>query len=146
MSVQPTETLEKFGYPDTLLSESQHWVVLLHPKQVTAGCMVLAIKGDIRNMPDVAPEAYAELAAVTAGLEGALKETLNFDKINYLKLMMVDPQVHFHVIPRYASERTVAGVTFDDPGWPAQPDMSRAVELSEAQFRALGEALKRNWP
>lgn len=146
MTAPPTETLSKFGYPGTLLKEYRNWVVLLHPRQVTAGCMVLAIKGDIRSLPEVARDAYAELAAVTRGLEGALAAALGFDKINYLKLMMVDPQVHFHVIPRYAAPRTVAGVAFDDPGWPRQPDMNRAVALSPEQFRELGETLKRHWP
>jgi hypothetical protein len=29
------ETINKFGYPKTLLKEYKHWVVLLRPKQAT---------------------------------------------------------------------------------------------------------------
>ena len=35
-------TMQKFGYPDTLIAEYDHWVVLLRPSQVTLGSLVLA--------------------------------------------------------------------------------------------------------
>ena len=37
----PHDTLLKFNYPQTLLREYQHWAVLLRPKQVTVGSLVL---------------------------------------------------------------------------------------------------------
>ena len=40
------ETMRKFGYPDTLIREYEHWVVLLRPAQVTLGSLVLAAKSD----------------------------------------------------------------------------------------------------
>ena len=39
-------TIEKFGYPATLLKELDHWLVLLRPAQVTLGSLVLAAKSD----------------------------------------------------------------------------------------------------
>ena len=39
-------TIEKFGYPATLVREFEHWVVLLRPAQVTLGSLVLAAKSD----------------------------------------------------------------------------------------------------
>ena len=47
-------------------------------------------------------EAYKEMGAVVADIERALKAAFAYEKINYLMLMMVDPNVHFHVIPRYS--------------------------------------------
>ena len=35
-------TIEKFGYPGTLIGETAHWVVLLRPAQVTLGSLVVA--------------------------------------------------------------------------------------------------------
>jgi len=35
-------TLEKFGYPATLLVELEHWAILLRREQVTLGSLVLA--------------------------------------------------------------------------------------------------------
>ena len=42
-------------------------------------------------------------------LDTALAKTFAPDKLNYLMLMMVDPDVHFHVLPRYAAARAFAG-------------------------------------
>jgi len=65
--------------------------------------------------------------------------------INYLMLMMVDPDVHFHVIPRYASVRQHAGVQYADAGWPGPPQLEPAV-VPEPQARAaLLEMLRSAW-
>lgn len=146
MTAQQNETIRKFGYPATLLREYAHWVVLLRPKQITAGSMVLACKGEVARMPDVSVEAYTELKLVTGDLERALAAHLAPDKINYILLMMVDPHVHFHVVPRYATPREVAGVSIADTAWPKPPVMSDAADLDEAQFAVLLGELRVAWP
>jgi len=140
------ETMKKFGYPGTLLGDYGHWVVLLRPGQITAGAMVLACKEAAERLPEVSADAYAELPRVTGDLEAALASSLKPDKINYILLMMVDRFVHWHVIPRYETAREVAGITFEDPGWPRYPALTHATELGEDQFAALKDLLKRNWP
>ena len=35
-------TIEKFGYPATLVAQFDHWLVLLRPSQPTLGSLVLA--------------------------------------------------------------------------------------------------------
>ncbi len=44
-------------------------------------------------------------------------------------LMMVDPHVHFHVIPRYDGDRAWDGVEFADAGWPGPPDLKSGQAL-----------------
>ena len=142
----PHETLLKFDYPDTLLREYTHWAVLLRPKQVTVGSLVLVCSDEVTSMAEVSAEAFAELHTVTADLEGVLTQTFAFDKINYLLLMMVDKHVHFHVIPRYATPRTACGVEFSDRAWPKPPDVTQALELTEQQFAELLQLLRTAWP
>ncbi len=142
----PHETLLKFNYPNTLLHEYTHWAVLLRPQQVTVGSLVLVCRAEIMSMAEVSAEAFAELHTITADLEGTLKHAFAFDKINYLLLMMVDKHVHFHVIPRYATPRTVEGVEFSDRAWPKPPDVTQALELSEQQFAELFQLLRTAWP
>ena len=60
-------------------------------------------------------------------------------------LMMVDPNVHFHVIPRYSEPRRWNGIEFPDAGWPGPPQLASSVELSDDQIRALGEELSPNF-
>ncbi|HYI40833.1 MAG TPA: HIT family protein [Allosphingosinicella sp.] len=139
------ETILGFGYPATLVAEYDHWVVLLRPAQPTLGSLVLAAKGEATSFPELAPEAFAELRTIVADIEGALGAAVRHEKINYLMLMMVDPHVHFHVIPRYEGEREACGVSVSDPGWPKVPALGEAAALEPGQVEALVGYLRRFW-
>ena len=130
-------TIEKFGFPATLIRELEHWVILLRPAQVTLGSLVLAAKSDANAYGDLPREAFAEQADAVAMIERALRTFIQYERINYLMLMMVDPNVHFHVIPRYSGSREWSGMTFVDSGWPGPPQLGNAVQLNEGQLRAL---------
>ena len=138
-------TIEKFGYPATLVHEYAHWLVLLRPAQPTLGCLVLTAKSHEVAFGALSAEAFAELATVTADIERVLVEFVGFEKINYLMLMMVDPHVHFHVIPRYHDERTWDGIAFPDAGWPRPPELSAAKALNQSQIHALTRELGKRW-
>jgi diadenosine tetraphosphate (Ap4A) HIT family hydrolase len=140
------ETIRRFGYPDTLIHEYGNWVVLLRPKQVTLGALILACKREVFRLSEVGREAFAELLGVLIDIERTLKAELDYGKVNYLMLMMVDPHVHWHVIPRYDGPRVFAGVTFADPGWPGLPDLSFATEIDTACRAALLARLRAAWP
>ncbi|MBB3980594.1 diadenosine tetraphosphate (Ap4A) HIT family hydrolase [Sphingobium fontiphilum] len=131
------DTFIKFGYPATLVAEFDHWVVLLRPAQPTLGALVLAAKSHATAFGDLPSEAHAELKAATSAIEAALTKAVGHAKINYLMLMMVDPHVHFHVLPRYEGARTAAGLTVTDAGWPGQPDLGQAVKLDTGQVEAM---------
>jgi diadenosine tetraphosphate (Ap4A) HIT family hydrolase len=139
-------TLVKFGLPATLIADYKHWVVLLRPAQVTLGSLILGVKGDWTAFSQIPPQAFAELAHVTHCIETGLRNFSPYDKINYLMLMMVDPHVHFHVIPRYAQAQRFEEAALPDAGWPGPPALANAQTLSaEAQAR-LRDAIRRHWP
>lgn len=140
------DTILKFGYPSSLLQEYGSWVVLLRPSQPTLGSLVLACKEEATSLGSVSSAAYAELATAIADLERALRQAFDFGKINYLALMMVDPHVHFHVIPRYSGPRDFEGVRCEDAAWPKPPDLSKALPLSTAQMASLRARLLASWP
>jgi diadenosine tetraphosphate (Ap4A) HIT family hydrolase len=143
MNAGVNATIEKFGYPATLLREYDHWLVLLRPAQVTLGSLVLAAKGDATAYGALPQEAFAEQAVAVREIEAALAEFTGFERINYLMLMMVDPHVHFHVIPRYSESRSWADVDFADHGWPGPPDLKSPMALSAHQISELrGELAK----
>jgi len=134
--------MDKFGYPATLLRELEHWVILLRPEQVTLGSLVLAAKGDATAYSALPPEAYAEQGEAVRLIERALGEFVGFEKINYLMLMMVDPNPHFHVIPRYSSPRTWDGVEFADAGWPKAPQLGSGLVLDAGRIARLAKELE----
>jgi diadenosine tetraphosphate (Ap4A) HIT family hydrolase len=139
------ETIRKFGHPATLVRELAHWVVLLRPKQPTLGSLILACKDEAKTFPAITPAAFAELGRATREIEATLASLFRYDKINYLMLMMVDPDVHFHVIPRYASERAVGGVRFVDTGWPKVPDLGHEHALTDDVFTVLRATIADSW-
>jgi diadenosine tetraphosphate (Ap4A) HIT family hydrolase len=138
-------TMLRFGYPKTLIADYEHWAVLLRPEQVTVGSLVMTSKSDATRFSELPEAAFAELERVTKDVEYALARALNFDKINYLMLMMSDPHVHFHVFPRYSSPRGVGDATFNDAAWPKAPDSSRTLPMNDQQLSALRSLLESHW-
>lgn len=136
------ETIRKFGWPATLVREFDHWVVLARPAQPTLGSLVLAAKSDALAFGDLPGEAHAELKQVTSAIEAALGKAVGYAKLNYLMLMMVDREVHFHVIPRHDGVREWNGREFVDVGWPKVPDLGHAVALAGDELAALTDWLK----
>ena len=139
-------TLAKFGYPGSLVREYHHWCVLLRPQQVTLGALVLATRGGETTFSALAPAAFVEFGAIVHHIETGLKAFRPHDRINYLMLMMVDPHVHFHILPRYAASQAFDGITFPDSGWPAAPDLKQAPKLKDETLEHLRDALKAVWP
>lgn len=136
------ETIRNFGYPQTLVHEFDHWLVMARPAQPTLGSLVLAAKSDATAFSHLDAEAYAELQRATAAIETALARAVSFAKINYMMLMMVDPNVHFHVLPRYEGARLWRGREFVDVGWPKLPDLGHAVLLEGAELTEMVEWLR----
>ncbi len=139
-------TMRKFGAPGSIVRDYASWSVLLRPKQVTLGSLVLIAKEPVTALPMLSAAAFDELKAITTDVERVLKQVFDHDKINYLMLMMVDPDVHFHVIPRYGSARTFAGREFADPGWPGPPCLDQANDTGESVNILLRDELIRSWP
>ena len=134
-------TMTTFGYPESCLLEYTHWAVLLRPKQVTLGSLVLVCKEEARAFGDITAAAFDELSTAVADIERTLKNAFDYDKINYLMLMMVDPHVHFHVIPRYAAPATFDDVLFPDAGWPGPPALGSPTETTAETHRRISELM-----
>jgi diadenosine tetraphosphate (Ap4A) HIT family hydrolase len=135
-------TLQKFGYPESCIWQDQMWAVLLRPQQVTLGALVLCTKTSATRFSELPKDAAASHTKIIQWIENALQHFRAYDKFNILALMMVDPHVHSHMLPRYASAQTYAGITFSDPGWPALPDLKHATEMSGSARLALLRDLK----
>ena len=138
-------TLERFEYPDLMVKDFEHWAVTLRRHQVTLGSLVLIAKSHVTAWPDIGTEAFTELSVVTGAIERTLRTAFAHDKINYLMLMMVDPNVHFHVFPRYARDLDFEGMTFKDTGWPKAPDMGAGPTLDDVMVGKMIAHLKAGW-
>lgn len=138
--------MTRFGYPETVIRDYKHWVVQLRPQQATLGALVLVCKDPATAFSEISAEAFAGLQQSTRDIETGLGSFRKYEKINYLMLMMVDPDVHFHVLPRYAETQSFEGQDYPDKGWPAAPDLGAAVTPGAAGQAALVAALRAAWP
>lgn len=138
----PNPTLKKFGYPNTLIKSYQHWHLLLRPAQVTLGSLVLISKENIHQYSGLSHEAALEQKLIITEIETSLKKRFDYTKINYLMLMMVDPEVHFHIIPRYESKIEFCEKVFTDSDWPAPPNLMSKIDLTDTYFNELLVTLK----
>ena len=134
-----------FGYPGSKIAETDHWLILVRPKQPTFGSLVLVCKEAVQAFSEVSPAAFADLQVAVAGIERLLKAQVGYEKINYLMLMMVDKDVHVHVRPRYAGVREHEGLSFPDTGWPAAPALGSAVALSPDAVERLAARFAQAW-
>ena len=144
-STPPNATAAKFGHPETLVRAYRHWQVLVRPQQVTLGALVLVCTDAAKAFSQMSGRAFEELAQVTADLDAALAKVFAPDKLNYLMLMMVDPDVHFHVLPRYAAARAFAGREMKDGFWPKPVDLTQPVEVDAKFAGAVRDALIGAW-
>lgn len=144
-SATVNDTMRNFGYPETVIAETNHWVVLLRPQQITLGSLVLICREEVEAFGSVSPEGFARLQPAIAQIETVLHRFTGYLRINYLMLMMVDKDVHFHVIPRYEGERSFRDVTFPDAGWPGPPTLGAFVAPDANQIGDLVGELRALW-
>lgn len=137
--------MTRFGYPETLICEYNHWVVLLREQQVTLGSLILCSTSNATAFSELPVGAFKELGAVVSDIERVIADAFHYDKINYLMLMMVDPHVHFHVIPRYLTVRSACGLELIDAGWPAAPKLGEHREVTPTERDALCQHIRDFW-
>jgi diadenosine tetraphosphate (Ap4A) HIT family hydrolase len=135
----------KFGDPATRIAQTERWSVLVRPRQPTLGSLVLVCREPVVAFADVSAEGFAELRGVIGNVERMLRAFTGYERINYLMLMMVDPDVHYHVIPRYSGSRSFKGLEYRDAGWPGPPALEPAIVLDDAARDALVAALRQGW-
>lgn len=141
----PNATFAKFGWPHTKIAELEHWGVMLRPDQPTLGALVLACKQPVEAFGDVDAAGHAEMGRAVKAIERMLRAAVGYEKLNYLMLMMVDPDVHFHVLPRYEGAKAFEGLEIEDAGWPGPPALGAFKTPDEAQAAALIAHLSAHW-
>jgi len=106
-------------------------VVLVADPDYPAFCRVILAR-HVREMTDLEEADRARLMRVVFAVEGALRELLAPDKVNLASFGNVVPHVHWHVIPRFRSDRH-----FPSPVWGApQREAPRREPVDAARLAA----------
>ncbi len=135
-------TLKKFAYPESLIKSYEYWNLLLRPDQITLGSMILICKEPVHQYSLISQEAMSEQKKIITDIEQVLKHRFDYSKINYQMLMMQDPEVHFHVVPRYESPVEFCELSYGDGFWPKPVDMAFALDIDSVHKEELLHTLK----
>lgn len=135
---------ENFRLDQLQIAESEHWVWSVRPVQCTLGAGVLSVKEEYTKFSDLPSEAGSDLMNLVKRVETSLNSSFRYAKINYLMLMMVDPLVHFHVIPRYDGSVSMFDREWKDTGWPGPPDLAAPATDDEVLFQIREMLRKEN--
>lgn len=79
-------------------------VVLLNDADYPAYCRVELI-AHVKEMTDLAPQDRARTMKVVFAVESAIREVIQPDKINLASLGNKTPHMHWHVIPRFETDK-----------------------------------------
>ena len=59
--------------------------------------------------------------------------------------MMVDPHVHFHIIPRYSCKITINEKYYYDIYWPKPPNILNKIDINESEKLCLIKYFQNNF-
>lgn len=130
MSATLEEFRAKFRIAELTLYQSSHWTWSLRPSPATLGAGILSLNRFCTSFAELSADEGADLAAIVKHIDARLQKVFAPDRMNYLMLMMVDRQLHFHVLPRYSTEREAGGLFWSDSDWPKPPTLSAYSERS----------------
>lgn len=116
--------IDKFKVKELTIYKNDSWTWSVRPAQPTLGSGILSLNRYALHMSEVTPNEMEQLREIINVIEKTTKRCFNYNIMNYLMLMMVDHHVHYHVIPRYDSEKKFNGLKWIDNGWPAIPVLS----------------------
>lgn len=133
---------KKFKTEEFKILETEHWTWSLRPHQATLGSGILFLNRQCLKFSDLNKEEFADLFILINQIEKALSNLFSYDVINYLMLMMVDKQVHYHVIPRYQKGVFFQGKEWKDVSWPNIPLLSGELYSNDNLLKIVTEIKK----
>lgn len=110
-------------------------VVLLQDTDYPAYCRV-ELLAHVQEMTDLAPQDRARTMKVVFAVETAIREIIQPDKINLASLGNKTPHMHWHIIPRFASDKH-----FPNSHWGEAVRNIPAQPLTASQIETLTEKI-----
>jgi len=94
----------------------------------------------VKEMTDLPQSRREHLMRVVFATEQAVRQVLSPDKINLASLGNVTPHLHWHVIPRFASDRHFPNPVWGSPRRDPQP--TQEPDLADKLRNALQQTLR----
>jgi diadenosine tetraphosphate (Ap4A) HIT family hydrolase len=131
------------SFPD-FVAELPNSFVILGDAQFYRGYCVVFARSHVSEIHLMPPEEARALFDETVAVGRAVAASTNPLKLNYECLGNIEPHVHWHVFPRFASDPMRSA-----PVW-VRPEGERKVELEDSDrlslIRTIAEHLRRQIP
>ncbi|HEY0563264.1 MAG TPA: HIT family protein [Methylophilus sp.] len=111
-------------------------VVLLNDQDYPAYCRV-ELLAHTKEMSDLAPADRARMMKVVFAVETALREVIQPDKINLASLGNKTPHLHWHVVPRFESDKH-----FPNSHWGEAVNAGKTTPMTDKLLQKLQEKIK----
>ena len=115
---------KKFQIDTLTIFETEYWCWSLRPIQSTLGAGILSLKRAETQLSKITEAESTDFVNIVRVIENTLTKTFSYQRINYLMLMMIDFQVHYHIIPRYDKDVFYLGRNWKDEDYPKLPTIS----------------------
>ncbi|MCK9150342.1 HIT family protein [Methanobacterium alcaliphilum] len=140
------------GYYGTQIYEFDKWILYLAPSQRYFGTCVLALKRQCRDLMDLNQSEWLEFGEIVKLLEESLTSLFQPDLFNWscfknsaFRSDNPEPEIHWHLMPRYKNPVTFNGTIFEDPdfGYIPQPiTKTIPAELMEMLKKSLESVIQ----
>lgn len=136
---------------DLTVFTTRHWKVILRADDQTyLGRAVVVCKRSVPSIPDLTEAEWRDLQAVITTYEDACIDAFGATMFNWTCLMNdayqhhpFDPQVHWHVRPRYEQSVTFAGQIFNDTQFGHHYERRTNRAVSDEVAKEIVAALQR---
>lgn len=118
-------------------------VVLVDDPDYPGFCRVI-LKRHVAEMTDLGPMGRVHFMAVVLAAEQAVRAVMKPDKVNLASLGNVVPHLHWHVIPRFRTDKHFPGPIWGAPQREGTP--LRVPGLADKLRVAFQEALGASFP
>jgi diadenosine tetraphosphate (Ap4A) HIT family hydrolase len=132
---------DTFRLDELSVRTARGWTLSVRPGQLTLGSMIISSDEGHLDFSELDADTSAGLADAFALAERLAKDQFEAVRVNLVCLMMKDPIVHFHVVPRYHAPVERYGRTWEDKDWPGPPTFGPAPTSDEV-LAALVEELR----
>lgn len=133
---------KEFDEENNLIKEYKYWKLLVRNRNKTLGNCVAILKRHVEKFSEIREEEMKDFVNVVQDTEKSIKESFDCDKFNYQMTMMKDPHLHFHIFPRYSSNKNFAEIEWVDEGWPGIPGKS-FPKVSQEILNRIKEEIKK---
>ena len=133
-----------------LIAEKSYWTIHLAPSQRYLGTCVIAIKRPCSNLSELESVEWKEFSDIVREIEKVLNIIFKPTLFNWscfknaaFRAENPQPQVHWHLIPRYKDVAMFHGLEFEDLDFGFIPQPIKR-EISEDVMEIMKDKIKRN--